>query len=331
MDAARELGRTPAYPPALAISKRFGRYKDEGEHAVRAPDFKENQALAQFIGAFKKLQGYPTISELENSQREQDYSQALALIKGISYTSDDVALFSVALKGFEEEYFFHTRAGLLLSALINNGDCLDYCIMANALSGLNYLGYRNTKNITVNGNNMYNLGWGMEAGRIRLIGDWWGMPGTSMKGGAIEIEGSGIYVGACMGGGSITVNGDATVVGEGMADGAIFISGNCVCAGSRMSGGSIVIGGNCLSSNGADIGEKMEGGSILVKGNTSDMVGLEMRGGMITIEGRAGAHNGMLMSGGELHFNGDFGGFEGVGGGRIYHKGRLVFPQEGQK
>jgi len=256
--------------PALAVSKRFGRFKDEGEHAVRAPDVKRNEALENAWKKFAKEAKKNTDSAYFNSE---NYRLALSLLEGISYSAQDVEKFSIACIQFQDENQFCSNAGLFLSALINNCKDDDFVINTRHLTEtIWYLGYQNTKNIIVSGDIGAYLGFDMKYGTITVEGD------------------AGGYVGQLMEGGSIFVKGSA----------------------------------------GNSVGASMKNGRITVGGDVSHQLGWAMEGGTIEVNGNASVNVGGYMKGGEIHIYGTLVSLDSeVRSGKIYHKGKLVFPKEG--
>lgn len=244
--------------PALAVRKRFERYKGEDEKTVRKPDVKEDEVLGQLKTVFK---GCVITESLPNIGGE--YDKILQLIGDIGYSSKDVEKFSIGLVEFEEDDCFRT-VGLFLSALINNCKDNDFVIHTQNLRWLiNSLGFRNTKNIVVNGN----------VGRFT---------GDDMQGGSIVVNGhTEIWLGVRMKGGSITVKGStAQQVGENMEGGSIIVEGDTGhWVGSWMESGSITVKGNA----GEDVGEHMKGGEIYLLGNYESIANIE--GGKIYHKG----------------------------------------------
>ncbi len=192
----------------------------------------------------------------------------------MAYSSETIERFSIALAEFQDQKEFCARAGIFISALINNSPEGSFRVHTSHLSEpVSSLGFYNIKEITVEGD----------------VGD---LAGLRMKGGRITVNGNARYqVGWSMEKGTITVNGSAeTFVGNGM-----------------------------------------KGGIISVR-DAGDLVGSMMKGGRIIIERDAGANVGGNMSNGEIRLNGDFGSLamslvERVSGGRIFHKGVLIWPE----
>ncbi|MDD5171998.1 MAG: hypothetical protein PHF60_03090 [Candidatus ainarchaeum sp.] len=234
--------------PALAMAKGFTKYKPEEEKAVRKAEVEENETLRQLKAAWKAV-------EYARNQRRRipDYSwqhcyeKASELAKQVDYSAEDVERFSIALAEFQGEEEFSEKAGLFLSALINNGKDSDYVIHTEHLGeGIHRIGWMNTKNIIVKGDVS-------ESGRDMADGELI-VRGNARNGLGVRMEG-----------GRITVKGDS-----------------CGLAGYGMQGGAIIVEGNAADS----VGLRMEGGTITVKGNAGKEIGQLMNGGEIHIEGK---------------------------------------------
>jgi formylmethanofuran dehydrogenase subunit C len=361
MDASVQRVIVPV--PAMSVSKRFGRFKDEDEKAVRKPDVKANPALEGMMQAWEGFRNTELKEEFYRGGKEYGdllYEHALASmahlheVRGPRYTSKDVEKFSLALTEFQGHGVdeFGVRAGPFLSALINNGYESDFIIHTRHLEEkIHYLALHNTKNITIDGNAGDCLARCMSGGKITVEGNAGYAAAENVKGGEIVINGSCGYglggemkggkiivngnVGQAAGGhmenGEIVVNGDCNSdLGAGMKGGKIVVNGNAGdCAGNKMRKGEIVVNGNC----GRFLGLFMGGGKITVKGNAYTYVGCGMENGEILIEGHCGDFLGgeyfeRKMRGGEIRIEGEL---ESLGadmtGGRIYHKGKLVYPR----
>jgi hypothetical protein len=219
----------------MAVSKRFGRFKDEDEKAVRAPQVIEDQTLKRLKEAWQSVKyvGYLI---------EANYREVLDAIKGVNYSSTDVEKFCVALAEFQDEDQFSSNAGIFLSALINNCTDNDFVINTRHFSeGIALLGYQNTKNILVSGDVGAALGLEMKCGTITVRGNAGESVGIDMIGRRITVEGhSGMRLGAGMLGGIIEVKGNAgQLVGTGMRGGEIRIEGECEGLPHGIAGGKI--------------------------------------------------------------------------------------------
>jgi hypothetical protein len=267
--------------PPLAIGGRFGKFGPEEEKASSKADVKENEQIKQLKNAWRSCKLYM------DRTYEDRYFSMLSSIKNLRYSAKDVENFSLVLIDFQDEENFSLKAGLFLSALINNGEESYYNIHTQHLkTQLECLGYMNTKNIMINGDAGCSVGRGMKGGSITVKGNVGEMAGLSMKGGNITVKGN---------------------------------AGNKV--GQFMKSGSVTINGNVWH----DIGHCMYDGSIIVKGNAGDRVGHGMTDGSITVEGNVKNYVGHFMRGGEIHIQGDLEGISyAFQRGKIFHKGKLI-------
>jgi formylmethanofuran dehydrogenase subunit C len=188
--------------PALAIGGRFGKFGPEEEKASRKAEVKETEAVRQMKEVWKLNPDY--------NGNVAYYGCILAAIKDLRFTAKDVEKFSLALVEFQFEDKFYWKAGLFLSALINSGEDSDYMIHTQHLAVLpRWLGYKNEKNIIVNGNAGDCVGERMKGGRITVKGNAGGWVGNEMKGGSIIVNGNAACtVGYRMKGGEIWLEGD---------------------------------------------------------------------------------------------------------------------------
>lgn len=283
-----QIGETPD-APVLAAAKRFGRFRPEEEKAAR-PSAAKNSGVLDLFWEIWKL----PFRDAKNgsSMFSEFYQAACEAAKQVRYTAADVEFFSIALIERQDEFDFSSKAGLVISALINSGKDKSFMIHTRGLdAGIHSLGYHNTKDIVVKGD---------------VGGDF----AVCMEGGLAIVEGNaGNRCGAHMKGGRISVSGSA-----GSSLGVI------------MEGGEILVLGDCRIDNWAmGVGKFMKGGSIIVMGR-AESVGHKMKGGRITISGDAGALPGDFMEGGEIHLNGGYGRISTIyiRHGRIYHQGKLI-------
>jgi len=284
-------------PSKVNARRKFGGYKGEEPKIVRQAKVEENQALRQMAEAFQKFNH-------DRYKNDAGYEKALQLVKGMDYTSADVTKFSILLADFQNEENFKEKAGLFLSALINHGTEQDYLVHVRLLDEIQYLGYKNTKNIVIEGN-CGQIGNEMISGRITVIGNSGGRLGLRMKGGKIIVKGnSGSGIGEGMEGGTIIVEKDAEYnIGPSMKGGEIIIKGDAESGiGTRIWSGIPQVHFRC-DNWGNLTTVHFEKVVDVVEGNG-------MKGGTIRIEGNIGSHIGCGMT-----------------GGKIYHKGRLLFDE----
>ena len=272
------------------MANKFSKYKPEEEKAVRKVEVVEDEMLKKIKEAWKAFQ-YNS-----NEMPEIAYDKAAALAEPLRCSTSDVEKFSIALVQFQDENGFSRKAGLFLSALINNGKDQDYVIHTRHLTvPIIDIGERNTKNLVIDGDIRYGVGERMKSGKIILKGNTWDNVGSDMEGGEIIVEGDAAAAadgtGPYMKGGSILVKGDAGwSVGYGMTGGTIRIEGDLISEKDMVNG----------------VGIKMEGGSITIGGNAGELVGRQMKGG-------------------EIHLDGDYMSIaEDIEHGKIFHKGKLI-------
>jgi len=237
---------TAARPDAakLAVSGLFGKYKPEEEKQVRKVQVTEDKVLKQLKAAWKKIKVNIT------SAPEETYKNALKQIKRLVYSAKDVENFSIVIAEFQNEKYFREKAGLFLSALINNCKDSDYVVHTKQLDReIDYLGHENTKSITVGGDVGDFIGYEMKGGSITVNGNAAGWVGALMGGGSITVNGdAGQSLGREMVGGSITVNGNAEPgVGDVMFGGEIHLNGKHKGLGNRSWGGKIYHKGKLIS------------------------------------------------------------------------------------
>ena len=73
-------------------------------------------------------------------------------------------------------------------------------------------------------------------------------------------------------------------------------------------------------------GIALEGGELVVRGRVGNAAGAGMKAGKILIEGDAGHRTGEWMMGGEIRVEGTIASIGQVGFGRIFERGRQVYP-----
>ncbi len=319
-------------------SMAFDRYKKETPHAVRGQEVTGTftQIRDVWLKWKKEINDYNASSI--------DYDAAVSALQGIRISPRDVERFCVLLIDHQEEESWF-RSGLFISAMINSSSDSDFTISTKHFSKqIRDLGYRNTKNLTIKndgGISLSSVGDYAVSGAIKINGIVMSV-GSSMSGGRIIVDGSvRFFLGPEMSGGSIIIHGNvgrgihdsSGNIGSHMKGGTILVFGNAHAnVGSYMQGGIIKIHQNVTDS----IGLSMENGIIIVKGNAEAVVGLEMNGGFISIVGNGGrsfsASVGYNMHGGEIRVEGDEIYIDDSRSmkifGRIYHKGRLIFPKE---
>jgi hypothetical protein len=230
----RRMERTDSI---LAAGSRFSKYKPEEEKAVRKGEVAENKAVAEMLKVFNGLK-YGAVTDSEGF-----YSMAVAFVNRLEYSAKDVELFSLALNGLQigrDEMlacdhmgrwlcYTSTKVGMFVSALVNKGKDGDYIIHTeNHQFSACYLGYKNTKNITVMGPVGDYAGCILKKGKMVVDGYAGGNLGTGMRGGTIRVKGNaGLYVGEAMEGGKIYLEGDYNSIAED-AHGRIYHKGKLI-------------------------------------------------------------------------------------------------------
>jgi formylmethanofuran dehydrogenase subunit C len=229
-------------PGTAAASGRFGPFKPESEKAVRMQKVETNQAIEKMKKTWEgQVWEWCNVSvHYGVTHNEKTYSGILDSIKH-RYSAKDVEVFSVHLSEFQGEMHFSLKAGLFLSALINNCKGDDFVVHTTAFAEpVEALGYRNTRNITVEGDVGYYVGEDMGTGTIAVKGNADGNVGWYMRGGSITVEGNANEVGHDMIGGRIIVNGNAgDDIGNGMTGGEILINGTVGSISEHFSAGRI--------------------------------------------------------------------------------------------
>ena len=195
---------------------RFGRYKREVKQPVRELDLNESSTLSQIKTIWAKF-----TYDREKGFNEQCV-EVFELLKTISCSAKDVERFSLALAEFQDEKCFSDKAGVFLSAIINNSEDSNFIVHTSHLSEdvlISGIGYKNTKNIIVEGNAGNDVGWCMSSGRILINGDAEEFVGWAMEGGKIIIAGYASSGGEHAIGGKIIVRRGLSRIGEKMGTG----------------------------------------------------------------------------------------------------------------
>lgn len=270
--------------------RKFQKFKPEGPVATREPKVENNpdpENLEKLRQAFNKMRWRGYSPETPSFS----YDDAVALIKGISYSRKEVEAFTVVLPEPEEHntddsHIFQHQVGVFLSALINCGqdDCyrIDTSFMDLPPS---FLGSRNTKKVIVKGSTGIGPGYQMESGMLVIEGDCGTSAGRWMTGGKILVMGNaGGILGFCMESGVIHVHGNAgSDIGNCMKGGIIKVDGNAGPDAGRglLGNAKIFIGKNA----GPDAGSSMKSGRLVIHGDALGAVGNHMEGGLIYVGG----------------------------------------------
>jgi hypothetical protein len=300
---ATDCARRMSVPSELAALGKFSGFKSEPLHDSRKMKV-ENQAIESMMKTWAESDYklfFPNASM---------YRVFLDKIKDLDYRPEDVESFSIALAGFQGEKEFSRKSGLYLSALMNNCKEDGFVIHTTHLSEpISNLGFRNRRNIVVEG-------------------DLGTFVGSEMENGTITVHGSGMHVGQDMSGGRIIIEGDCHKAGSNMQGGEIIIhgsirespksSGEYCGIGFETHGGKITVVGDCKNC------QNVGGGDITIGGDV-EAVGMRNNGAIIRIGGSVTKELGRWMWDGEIHVEGDIPKvITEFGGGKIFHKGKLV-------
>jgi len=207
----------------------FGRYKPESERSIGVPKVVEDKRLKQLKDSFKKLKSRRFAAIGIDDACKQRYEQSLLLIKGIDLTSTDITMFSIALAKLAEENFSQA-SGIFLSALINNCTEDRFAIVAKHFEEpVSCIGYRNTKDIMIDGDAGDFVGLDMEGGAIVVNGRAGREIGRGMRNGKIIVNGNaGDTVGRYMEGGEIRLEGDYYLLSDNVRGGSIYHKGKLI-------------------------------------------------------------------------------------------------------
>lgn len=258
-------------PSATHADRRFRKYGPETSRAVRLPDVQENAIVRRLKEVFEEFNPGTGASFRE---QDRNYQKAVEAIEGIDYSAEDVKIFclSLAIIRFnkdikpEDEWKFAEKAGMFLSALINEGRDSEYVLSTTHIGfSIHRLGYKNEKSLIVDGDVGFDLGTKMQKGRIIVTGNSRGGVGEWMEGGDI-------IIGSC--------NRNVAGVGEDMKGGRIIVKGDIDgYIGDHMSGGIILVLGlatGVYASVGREteiIGKGMWGGEIHIVDSCTSLVG----------------------------------------------------------
>jgi len=268
----KQLDGVPiSYPAKASFQSRAAAFglldnlrPQENIGGARTRQIKQSPGLAALENLLSQAM---SIKPEGSGLRENNYEKLLPLVQGLQCTSRDIEALSFIIEKYAPKYREDALVGLFFSALMNNSNESDFSLFVqNSPVPLEILGFRNNKNISINGDVGGDLGYLMECGSIILQGNATSHIGYGMESGTIEVFGSvEDNAGYFMHGGSLTVNRNAGIyTGNSMQNGNITINGSCgKGAGHNMYGGIITINGNA----GARLGYEMNGGTIIVNGN----------------------------------------------------------------
>ena len=122
--------------------------------------------LEQLVGVYCDW-----LREQKTLSWKSDYSLGLNKINGLEYSCKDITKLCLKLKDYEQKERFE-RSGLFLSALINNCKDLEFLLLTDHLKKeIICIGYKNFKNIIIQGNTGRGTGWHMQEGIIKVQGN----------------------------------------------------------------------------------------------------------------------------------------------------------------
>ena len=152
---------------------KFDQYKPSLPVAVRPPKKKYDKSLGKIIRPWKQFSEIVDLLDAlrESSSDATPQKLATVLIQDISYSPELVEKFSIALGNYSEIQDFGWKAGLFLSALINNGKGKRYTIQTSSYGDeLCRLCYQNTKDVVVHGDAGESPFLGMLSGNVEING-----------------------------------------------------------------------------------------------------------------------------------------------------------------
>jgi len=216
----------------MSARERFKGFKPEAEKPSRKPAVQENPTQAALLKVWHE-KPFST----GNPDFENDYFRALVgktpVLRQISIKAEDVAAFCISLSSLnkgasrEDENDFSSKAGVFLSVLVYLSKDTHFTLPLDHLDErLDFLGYRNNKNVRIKGDVGINLGEMMSGGSIEVDGDVGVFLGYQMIGGTITINGnSDDFTGSNMRGGDIRVSGTIRGYEEEPEGGRIYEAG----------------------------------------------------------------------------------------------------------
>ncbi len=215
--------------PKLSAAFRFVGFKAEPEREVRKASVESFKAIVVLKRMWEKTSKDLKKDDLFGVQNYSGaYAKFLKMARESRYSAKDICAFSLALAEFQGDAYFRIKAGIFLSALINNSRRADFVIHTAHLPPIHFIGFDNKKNIVVEGDAGNRVGVGMRGGSITVKGDAGHLIGGDMTGGTISVLGNaGSHIGFFMLGGTIIVGKHAgTEVGRRMHAGEIILKGS---------------------------------------------------------------------------------------------------------
>jgi hypothetical protein len=213
-------------PAILSASKRFGRYGTESEKRSRAADIARDETIERLLAEWNSIvmdEGFDR--SCSEAQLDSCYNRICASVLDIDLSDEGMSKFLLALRAFEEEAEFPSKAGLFLSALANRNAGTPYSLDLRDLPLLRYLGFRNRNSLLLAiADTCSDLAREAKCGKVVFYGSSFSA-GCFMTGGELEIFGSnGSFLGAGNMGGKISIYGRAgELIGDMMKSGEIHV------------------------------------------------------------------------------------------------------------
>ena len=200
--------------------------------------------MRPFLILCEKYPGYTTLDAVEYARSHY-------------YTQKDIQKFLDSFSVFLGIDDVHVVAGFFLSALINECKQDNLVLSVKNAPGISVLGYRNTRNFTINGDVGDQTGLDSISGSITINGNSGLVLGYFMTGGTLTINGNaGRYLGSHMKGGKITVNGNTEIeTARCMHDGEIMVNGKIESLSVDIRGGNVFQFDCQIVKNGHEMGQ----------------------------------------------------------------------------
>ena len=197
--------------------KQFGKYKKEENVEKRSLDLKVSKGLERILHVWRR---FPPL--YDDFVPDIEWHMRLKkAVRRIDFTEEDIRKFNISLLQYEnvphksdEEYGFSEKAGIFLSALINEAKETDFMLNLGIFEkGMTCLCVQNKKNVVIQNDGtgcLIHLGEYMVKGNISVSGNVHDGIGAYMKGGEnLMVEGNaGEVSGYQMIGGTIHISGD---------------------------------------------------------------------------------------------------------------------------
>ena len=233
--ASASVALFPATTVSCSLLSQFQPQDKAGSEAK--PLVNENKGVRAIGGAFRTFEtAYHALMAKPVSYGTQPwfplmdavYFESLKTTQALKPSARDIELFSIGLVKFQEIPDFNYISGIFLSALVNSSEDSDFSIRTKDLSRtLQFLGFKNTKNMVVHGSVGDHFGCDMVRGRVEVNGNAGHYFGVKMVGGSQILNGNviGGWLGDNMNAGNITVYGNIRDLSEHVLGGNIFQRG----------------------------------------------------------------------------------------------------------